>query len=70
MRESWLLHPVDRALTIYRPREDGAYGKPDGMALEALTRVEVIGGLEILWRGSRASRETVSRAIITSAKAL
>jgi len=49
VREYWLLHPVDRVLTIYRLGEDGAYGKPDIRALDEPTAVAVISGLEINW---------------------
>ena len=49
VREYWLLHPVDRVLTIYRLGEDGAYGKPDIRALDEPALVAVIPGLEIRW---------------------
>lgn len=49
VREYWLLHPVDRVLTIYRLGEDGAYGAPDIRALDEPTPVVAIPGLEIHW---------------------
>ncbi|SDW09796.1 Uma2 family endonuclease [Thiocapsa roseopersicina] len=49
VREYWLLHPIDRVLTIYRLGADGAYGKPDVQGLEGQTPVGVIDGLEICW---------------------
>lgn len=49
VREYWLLHPVDRVLTIYRLGEDGAFGKPDIRALEEPTPVGVIAELAIHW---------------------
>lgn len=49
VREYWLLHPVDRVLTIYRLGADGVYCKPDVQALEGRTPVGVIDGLEIHW---------------------
>ncbi|MFB1490192.1 MULTISPECIES: Uma2 family endonuclease [unclassified Thiocapsa] len=49
VREYWLLHPVDRVLTIYRLGADGVYGKPDVQGLEGQTPVGVIDGLEIDW---------------------
>jgi Uma2 family endonuclease len=49
VREYWLLHPVDRVLTIYRLGEDGAYGAPDIRALDEPTPVAIIPGLEIHW---------------------
>jgi Uma2 family endonuclease len=49
VREYWLLHPVDRVLTIYRLGEDGAFGKPDIRTLEEPTPVGVIAELAIHW---------------------
>lgn len=52
VREYWLLHPVDRVLTLYRLGADGVYGKPDVQGLEGQTPVGVIDGLEIHWPAS------------------
>ncbi|MBP6261468.1 MAG: Uma2 family endonuclease [Chromatiaceae bacterium] len=49
VREYWLLHPVDRVLTIYRLGEDGAFGKPDIRTLEEPTPVGVIADMTIHW---------------------
>ncbi|NEV65364.1 Uma2 family endonuclease [Thiorhodococcus minor] len=49
VREYWLLHPVDRILTIYRLGEDCAYGRPDILELTGTTAVATITGLEIGW---------------------
>lgn len=49
VREYWLLHPVDRVLTIYRLGQDGAYGTPDIRPLDEPTPVAIIPGLEIHW---------------------
>ncbi|WP_295404979.1 Uma2 family endonuclease [uncultured Thiocystis sp.] len=49
VREYWLLHPIDRVLTIYRLGEQGAFGKPDVVELEGTTAVSAIAGLEIQW---------------------
>ena len=49
VREYWLLHPIDRVLTIYRLGEQGAFGKPDVVELEGTTAVSAIAGLEIHW---------------------
>ncbi|CRI67448.1 conserved hypothetical protein [Thiocapsa sp. KS1] len=54
VREYWLLHPVDRVLTIYRLGADGVYGKPDVQGLEGQTPVGVIDGLEIHWPAPEA----------------
>ena len=49
VREYWLLHPVDRVLTIYRLDGDGVFGKPDVLELEGATAVAAVPGLEIRW---------------------
>jgi Uma2 family endonuclease len=49
VREYWLLHPVDRVLTIYRLSEDGAFGKPDIRTLEEPTPASLIADLMIHW---------------------
>lgn len=48
VREFWLVHPMDRVVTIYR--HDGqAYGRPDVLDLEGTTEVAVVPGLVIDW---------------------
>lgn len=54
VREYWLLHPVDRILTIYRLSEDGAYGRPDILELTGTTAVTALHGVEIDWRATEA----------------
>lgn len=49
VREYWLLHPVDRVLTIYRLGEDGCFGKPEMRELVNVTAVAALNGLEIRW---------------------
>ena len=49
VREYWLLHPVDRVLTIYRLGQDGTYGTPNIRPLDEPTPVAIIPGLEIHW---------------------
>jgi Uma2 family endonuclease len=48
VREYWLVHPVDRVLTIYR-REGDSFGSPDIQAIEGSTVVQVLEGLVIDW---------------------
>jgi len=48
VREYWLVHPVDRVLTIYR-LEQGRYGKPDVLELGGETRVGVLEDVVIRW---------------------
>lgn len=48
VKEYWLVHPTDRFVTIYR-LINGAYGAPDGQALEGTMAVEVLPGVEISW---------------------
>lgn len=48
VREFWLIHPLDRTVTVYR-LIDGAYGKPDIQELSGSTRVGVLDGVQIEW---------------------
>ena len=46
--EYWLVHPVDRVLTIYR-LENGRYGIPDIRELTGATPIGPLSGIEIVW---------------------
>lgn len=46
--EYWLVHPVDRMVTVYRLAH-GAYGKPDVFELAGETPVGVLPGVAIAW---------------------
>lgn len=46
--EYWLVHPVDRVLTIYR-LENGHYGLPDIRELSGVTPIDALAGIEIVW---------------------
>ena len=46
--EYWLVHPVDRVLTIYR-LENGEYGKPALSSLEGQTTVGILPEIVISW---------------------
>lgn len=48
VREFWLIHPLDRTVTVYR-LIDGAYGKPYIQELSGNTRVGVLDGVQIEW---------------------
>lgn len=48
VREFWLVHPLDRIVTIYR-LADGEYGKPDVFELAGATPVGVLPGVAIAW---------------------
>jgi len=48
VREYWLVHPVDRMVTIYR-LEDGRYGRPDVFALTGRLPVGILPAIEIDW---------------------
>jgi Uma2 family endonuclease len=48
VREFWLVHPMDRVLTIYRL--DGVeYGKPDVQELKGSTEIRVLPGVVVAW---------------------
>ena len=48
VREYWLIHPVDRVLTVYR-LINGEYGKPDLYELQGETAVSVLPDIVIQW---------------------
>lgn len=48
VREYWLIHPVDRVLTIYN-WVDGAFGKPEIYALAGETPVGILPEIVIRW---------------------
>lgn len=48
VREYWLIHPVDRVLTVYR-LINGEYGKPDLYELHGETAVTVLPDIIIQW---------------------
>lgn len=47
--EFWLVHPVDRLVSIYRLQADGTYGAPDIAELRGRTAVAAVAGLDINW---------------------
>jgi Uma2 family endonuclease len=48
VREYWLVHPVDRVLTIYRLQGD-EYGKPEIFELKGETAVGILPEIVIQW---------------------
>lgn len=48
VREYWLVHPVDRVLTIYRLQGD-EYGKPEIVELKGETAVGILPEIVIQW---------------------
>ena len=56
VREYWLVHPVDRVLTIYRLTDDKTYGKPDVVELEGTTTVAILPVVQIHWPPAESSR--------------
>ena len=48
VREYWLVHPIDRMVTVYRLVE-GEYGKPDGFDMTGATPVSVLPGVTVAW---------------------
>ena len=48
VREYWLIHPIDRVLTIYR-LINGEYGKPELFELHGETTVSVLQDIVIQW---------------------
>lgn len=56
VREYWLVHPIDRMVTIYRLEKDG-YGKPDVVEMKEHTPVGVLPEIVIEW--GRVTRRLV-----------
>jgi len=48
VREYWLVHPIDRVLTVYR-LQGGEYGKPDISELKGETAVGILPEIVIQW---------------------
>jgi Uma2 family endonuclease len=48
VQEYWLVHPVDRVVTIYR-LADGTYGRPVVQELRDLSDCRACPGVEIDW---------------------
>lgn len=48
VREYWLVHPVDRVLTVYR-LSHGVYGSPELYELQGETAVAALPGVTIRW---------------------
>ncbi len=48
VRELWLVHPIDRTLTIYR-LENGQFHKPEVLDLHGETPVGILPGVHIEW---------------------
>lgn len=48
VREYWLVHPIDRVLTVYRLSE-GVYGAPALYELQGETAVSILPGVSIRW---------------------
>ena len=48
VREYWLIHPIDRVLTLYR-LEGAEFGKPDTLELKGETPIQALPGVAIEW---------------------
>jgi Uma2 family endonuclease len=48
VREYWLIHPLDRVLTIYT-LQDGEFGKPEMFELRGETHVRILPDIIIQW---------------------
>lgn len=46
--EVWLVHPIERTLTLYR-LENGRYGRPIALELKGRTPISAIPGVSIDW---------------------
>jgi len=48
VREYWLIHPIDRVLTIYR-LQNGEYGKAEILELSGSTAISILDDVRIEW---------------------
>lgn len=48
VREVWLIHPIDRTLTVYQ-LDAGRYGRPTHLDLKGKTRLAAVPGVTINW---------------------
>ncbi len=48
VREYWLVHPIDRVVTVYC-LVNGEYGKPDVYELRGETRIKILPDIVIQW---------------------
>ncbi len=48
VREVWIVHPIDRTLSIYR-LEAGRYGRPTVLELQGQTAMTAVPGVSIDW---------------------
>lgn len=48
VREYWLVHPIDRMVTVYR-LQNGAYGRPDNYDLTGKLAVGILPEIEVDW---------------------
>lgn len=49
VREFWLLHVIDRIVTIYRLNDDGRYGRPEVVEAIGKTACTTLPGFQIDW---------------------
>ncbi|WP_420464922.1 Uma2 family endonuclease [Panacagrimonas sp.] len=49
VREYWLVHPIDRVVTIHRLGAEGRYGVADAALLQGRLPVSAVPGVEIDW---------------------
>lgn len=48
-REYWLVHPLDRIVTVHRRKGEGAFGPSELFEARGVQRMEGFAGLEIDW---------------------
>lgn len=49
VREYWLVHPVDRVVTVYRVGDGGSFAMPEVFELKGSLEVQAVPGLSIDW---------------------
>jgi Uma2 family endonuclease len=49
VREYWVVHPIDRIVTIHRRRGEGGFGPPELFEAKGVQRMEGFEGLAVDW---------------------
>ena len=62
VREFWLVHPMDRVLTIYRLM-GAEYGKPDVQELKGSTDIAVLPGVTVEWDALAERLPQITRVV-------
>jgi len=49
VREYWLVHPIERIVTVYRRGDDGRYARPLVQETKGTLAIAALPGIEVDW---------------------